>query len=129
MLTMYFMRGINIQKYSNVSKEERVFSPVGCLSLSGYEEISEAAFEAGISLTENPEQERKRLQNVYAPMLRVLSCVLLTGKVKLFLEVEMKRERVLSLEIKMCERECVCAVSVSQNVREWERVLGRRKFI
>ena len=54
-------------------------------------------------------------------MLRVLNCVLLTGKVKLFLEVKIKREREreLSLEIKMCVREresvCVCAVSVSQN--------------
>ena len=38
-------------------------------------------------------------------MLRVLSCVLLTGKVKLFLEVEMKSERVLSLEVKMWESE------------------------
>ena len=53
-------------------------------------------FDAGSSLTEKAEQERKRLQNVYAPMLRVLSCVLLTDKVKLFEE----RERVLSLEVK-----------------------------
>ena len=41
--------------------EERVFSHVGCLSLSGLIEISEA----GRSLTEKAEQERKRLQNVY----------------------------------------------------------------
>ena len=47
-------------------------------------------------------------QNVYANMLRVLSCVLLSGKVKLFLEVDMKRER---------ERVSVCAVS------------GRREYI
>ena len=93
MLTKYFMRGINIQKYSNVFQEERVFSHVGCLSLSGFDEISEAVFEAGTSLTEKAEEERKRLQNVYAPMLRVLSCVLLTGKVKLFQEVKMNRER------------------------------------
>ena len=58
-------------------------------------------FEAGTSQIEKAEQERKRLQNVYAPMLRVLSCILLSGKVKLFLEVEMKRKRVLSLEVKM----------------------------
>ena len=57
--------------------------------------MSEAVFEVGTSLTEKAEQIRKRLQNVYAPMLRILSCVLLTGKVKLFLEVAMKR--VLSL--------------------------------
>ena len=35
------------------------------LSLSGLDEISEAAFEAGTSLTEKAEQERKRSQNVY----------------------------------------------------------------
>ena len=81
------MRGIKIQKYVNVFLEERVFSHVGCSSLSGFDEISEAVFEAGISLTEKAEQVRKRSQNVYAPMLRVLCCVLLTGKVKLFLEV------------------------------------------
>ena len=74
------------------------------LSLSGFDEMSETVFEARTSLTEKAEQERKRLQNVYAPMLRVLSCVLLSGKVKLFLEVEMKRKRMLSLEVKMWER-------------------------
>ena len=57
-----------------------------------YMQISEAVFKAGTSLTKKAEQERKRLQNVCAPMLRVLNYVLLTGKVKLFLEVEMKRE-------------------------------------
>ena len=72
--------------------------------------MPEAVFEAGTSITENAEQERKRLQNVYAPMLRVLNCVLPTGKVKLFLEVEMKRER---------GRES--AVSGSQNVCVRER--------
>ena len=73
---------------------------VGCLSLSGFEEVSEAVFEAWTSLAEKAEQERKCSQYVYAPMLRVLSCVLLTGWVKLFLEVENKereRERELSL--------------------------------
>ena len=48
-----------------MSYEERVFSHVGCLSLSGFDEISEAVFEAGRNLTEKTEQERKRLQNVY----------------------------------------------------------------
>ena len=51
MLTKYFMQGINIQKYSNVFSEERVFSHVGYLSLSGFDEISEAMFETGTSLT------------------------------------------------------------------------------
>ena len=108
MLTKYFWRGVNISKYNNVFY-------VGWLSLSGLDEISEAVFEAGTSLTGKAEQVRKRLQNVYAPMLRVFYCVLLTGKIKLFLEVKMKREsecclwklkwrereRVLSLEDKM----------------------------
>ena len=79
-------------KYSNVFLEERVFSHVDRLSLSGFDEMSEAVFETGTSLKEKAKQERKRSQNVYAPMLRVLSCVLLSGKVKLFLEVEMKRQ-------------------------------------
>ena len=64
MLTKNFLRGVNIQKYSNVFLEERVFSHVGCLSLSESDEISEAVLEAGASLTEKAEQERKRLQNV-----------------------------------------------------------------
>ena len=59
---------------------------VGCLSLSEFDEISETVFETGTSPAEKAEQERKRSQNVYAPMLHVLSYVLLTGKVKLFLK-------------------------------------------
>ena len=35
------------------------------MSLSGFDEISEAVLEAGRNLTEKAEQERKRLQNVY----------------------------------------------------------------
>ena len=91
MLTKYFMRGINIRKYSNVFSEECVFSHVGCLSLLGFDEMSEAIRKTRMSQAEKAEQERKRLQNVYAPMLRIFSCVLLSGKVKLFLEVEIKR--------------------------------------
>ena len=56
MLTKYSVRGINIQKYSNVFSEERVFSYVGRLSLLGFDEISEAVFETGTSLTEKAEQ-------------------------------------------------------------------------
>ena len=93
MYVKYFMRGINIQKYINVFSGKRIFSHVGWLSLSGFDEISEAVFEAGTCLSEKAGQERKMLQNVYAPMLRVLNCVLITGKVKLFLEVEIKRGR------------------------------------
>ena len=65
---MYFMRGINIQKYINVFKEERDFSHVGWWSLSGFDEISEAVFESRTSLNEKAELERKRLLNVYAHM-------------------------------------------------------------
>ena len=63
-------------------------------------------FQTGTSPAEKAEQERKRSQNVYAPMLRLFSYVLLISKVKLFLDVEKKRER---------ERES--AVSGSQNLR------------
>ena len=77
------------------------------MSLLGFDEIFEAVFEAGTSLTEKAEQERKRLQNVYAPMLRVLNCILLTGKVKLFLEVEIEREREREREFSLWKLKCV----------------------
>ena len=91
---------------------------VGCLSLSGFDEISEVVFEDGASLTKKAEQERKRLQNVHAPMLRVLSCV------------TKWRERESCLWKSKCKR--VCAVSVSRNgesksvlsleVKMWKRM-------
>ena len=120
------MRGINIQKYSNVILEECVVSHVGFLCLSGFDEISAAVFEAGTSLAEKAEQKRKRLQTVYVPMLRVL-CLYnwqgkhVSGSRNEDRERERERERELSLEIKMCVCVCVreiegeCAVSVSQN--------------
>ena len=46
-------------------KKVCVFSHIGCLSLSGFDEISMVVFEAEASLTEKAEEERKRLQNVY----------------------------------------------------------------
>ena len=49
------MRGIDIQKYSNVFLDESVFSHVGCLSLPGFDEISEAVFKVRTSLTEKTE--------------------------------------------------------------------------
>ena len=55
MLKKHFIRGIIIEKYSNIFEEERVFSHVGCLSPSGFEKISQAAFEAGKSLIEKAE--------------------------------------------------------------------------
>ena len=67
----------------------RVFSHVGCLSLSGFDKMSEAVRETGTSPTEKAEQERKRSQSIYALMLRVLSSVSLAGKAKLSLEVKM----------------------------------------
>ena len=79
--------------YSHVFLEECVFSHIGCFYLSRFDEISEAVFEAGRSLTKKAEQERKCLQNVYAAMLRVLSC---DTKWR-----ERERERELSLEVKM----------------------------
>ena len=51
--------------------------------------MSESVRKTGTSPAENAEQERKKSQSIYAPMLRVLSCVLLAGKAKLSLEVKM----------------------------------------
>ena len=48
--------------------------------------MSEAVFETGTSPAETAEQERKRLQSIYAPMLCV--SVSLAGKAKLSLEVK-----------------------------------------
>ena len=82
------------------------------MSLSRFDEIYEAVFKAGTSLIEKAEQEIKRLQNVYAPMLRVLSyvnkwreresvcvCVCVCCLWKL------KCERLLSLEVNKKEYE------------------------
>ena len=70
------------------------------LSLSGFDEISKAVFEAGRSLTEKAEQKRKRMQNVYAPMLRVLSCVTKWRE----------RERESCLWKSKCKRVRVCSL-------------------
>ena len=51
--------------------------------------MSETVFETGTSPAEKAEQERKRLQSIYAPMLHVLSRVSLAGKAKLSLKVKM----------------------------------------
>ena len=45
--------------------------------------------ETGTSPAEKAEWERKRSQSIYAPMLYVLSCVLLAGKAKPSLEFKM----------------------------------------
>ena len=55
--------------------------------------MSEVVRKTGTSPAETAEQERKRAQFIYAPMLRVLSCVSLADKAKLSLELKMK-ERV-----------------------------------
>ena len=51
--------------------------------------MSEAVRETGTSPGEKAEQEIKRSQSKYAPMLRVLKCVSLAGKAKLSLEIKM----------------------------------------
>ena len=67
---------------------------VVCLSLSGFDEISMVVFEAGASLTEKAGKERKRLQNIY-----------------IFVGLTAGSQNVR-------ERERVCVVSGSHNVRE-----------
>ncbi len=62
-------------------------------------------FEACASLTEKAEEERKRLQNVY-----------------IFVGLTPGRQNVRERE-----KECVCVVSGSHNVREC--VLGRREYL
>ena len=57
--------------------------------------MSKAVCKTGTSPTEKAEQERKRSQSIYAPMLRVLCCVSLAGKVKLSLEVKMLENELL----------------------------------
>ena len=49
----------------------------------------EAVLKTGTSPTEKAEQDRKKLQSVYARMLCVLNRVALTGEAKLSLEVKM----------------------------------------
>ena len=61
----------------------RVFSHVGRLSLSGFDEMFEAVRETGTGPAEKAEQVRNRSQSIYAPMLRVLSCVSQAGKFKM----------------------------------------------
>ena len=51
--------------------------------------MSEALRETGTSSAEEAEQERKRSQSIYAPVLRVFSCVSLAGKAKLSQEVKL----------------------------------------
>ena len=102
MWTKYFMQGIDIQKIQ-LCILEGVFSHVGCLSLSGFDEISEAVFEVGRSLIEKAEQERKRLQNVY----------ILVG-------VDCWKSK--------CKRECVCCLWESK-WREWECAVSANKNV
>ena len=51
--------------------------------------MSEVVRETGTSPAKKAEQERKKSQSIYVPMLRVLSCVSQAGKSKLYREVEM----------------------------------------
>ena len=59
------------------------------MSLLGFDKMSEAECETGTSPAKKAEQEKKWSQSIYAPMLRVLSCVSLAGKAKLSQEVKM----------------------------------------
>ena len=78
------------------------------MSLSGFDEISEAVFEAGRSLTEKAEQERKKVaEYIRTHVTQIELC--LTGMVNLFLEVEMKRERESE---RVCVCVCVCVLSL-----------------
>ena len=49
-----------------------------------FRDLTEAVCETGASPAEKAEQERKRSQSIYTPMLRVLSCVSLAGKLKMW---------------------------------------------
>ena len=63
------------------------------LPCSGFDEMFEVVFETGTSPAKRAEQERKRLQSIYTPMLRILSCVSQASKAM--------RKRELSLEVQM----------------------------
>ena len=75
MLTKYFMRSINVLKYSHVFKEESVFSNFGCLSLSGFDEIS--MFKAGTSLTEKGRTGKKKVaEGIRNHVMHIELCLL-----------------------------------------------------
>ena len=122
MLTKYLIRGIHIQKYSNVFLEKHVFFHVGCLSLSGFDQISEAVFDTGTSLTEKAEQERKWSQNVYAHMLRVLLCLTNWQVQAVSGSRNEERENAVSVSQDVCV--CVC---VWERERERERETERQR--
>ena len=89
MLTKYFSRAINTQKYRDKFQKDVFFSHVGRLSLSGFDEMFWAVGKTRTSPAEKAEQERKRSHIIYAPRLRELSCVSLAGKAKLSMEFKM----------------------------------------
>ena len=62
----------------------------------------EAVFKTGTSQAKRAEQERKRSQSIYTPMLHVLSCVSLAGKVN------------------MLEKECCLWKSKCERVSYWK---------
>ena len=79
------------------------------MSLSGFDEISEAVFEAGTSLTEKAEQEKKK---------KVTECIRThVTRIELCL-TNWQGQAVSGNRSEERERECVYAVPVSQNVRE-----------
>ena len=105
-------------------EEERVFPHVGCLSLSGFDEISEAVFEDGTNLTEKAEQERKRSQECIRTYVTRIELRLTNWQGQAVSGSRNEEERELCLEVKTCV--CVC---VRERERERERVLGRREYI
>ena len=78
--------------------------------------MSEALFEAGTSQTEKAEQERKRSQNVYAPM----NCITKWQGQAVSGSRNEHRERERERESLWCVCVCVC-VCVSLEVKMWAR--------
>ena len=93
MLTKYFIRDINIQKYSNEFLKKRVFSRVGRLSLLGFDEISEAVFEKA-------EQERKRVAECTRTNVTCIELCLTKWQGQT-VSGSRYEEKILSLEVKM----------------------------
>ena len=57
--------------------------------------MSEAVHKTGTSPAEKAEQERKRSQSIYVPILLVLNCVSQASKAKLSQEVKMWESELL----------------------------------
>ena len=90
------MQGINLLKYSNVFLGGTCLLPCWLFVSFGISWNFWVCVWDWNKSNRKGRKGKKMVAESYAPMLRVLSSVLLTGYVKLFLEVEMcERERVL----------------------------------